>query len=47
MAAMNHHDQRPNWGGKGFFGVTLPDHSSSSEEVRAGNQTELEPRGKS
>jgi hypothetical protein len=33
-----HHDQEPNWGGKGLFSLHFPHCCSSPEEVRTGTQ---------
>lgn len=43
---MKHHDPR-NMGLKGFIQLILPQHCSSSKEVRAGTQTGQEPRDES
>jgi hypothetical protein len=45
VAMEKHHDQS-NLGRKGFSQLKLPDHSSSSKEVRTGTQTMQEPGGK-
>lgn len=42
VAVMKHHDQR-NLGRKGLILVTLPQDSSSLEEVSTGTQTEQDP----
>lgn len=46
MAMMKHHDHKQ-VGRRGFTQLTLPHHSPSLKEVKAGTQTGPEPGGRS
>ena len=40
IAVMKHHDQRENWGRKGFIRFILPDYSPLVEEIITGTQSQ-------
>jgi hypothetical protein len=45
IVVIKHHDQS-NWRRKGFIWLTLPQHCSSSKEVRIGTQARQDPGNK-